>query len=57
LTALLAILATFSFHCACTETALYELPVKILTSPFDSLTPMAQYLGDLRTFSVDFCIG
>jgi len=40
--------------------AIYELSVKILTSPFDSLTPIA-LLGmtfwQFRTFSVDFCIG
>ena len=28
-------------HCACAETAIYELPVKTLTSPFDSLTLIA----------------
>jgi len=26
------------FHCACAETAIFELPVKIVTSPLDSAT-------------------
>jgi len=27
------------FHCACAETAIYELLVKTMTPAFDSLTP------------------
>jgi len=29
------------FHCACAGTAIYELPVKVLTSSFDSLIPIS----------------
>ena len=29
------------FHCACAETPTYELPVKNLTSPFASVTPIS----------------
>ena len=29
------------FHCACAGTPTYELPVKVLTSPFDSLIPIS----------------
>jgi len=39
LTAFRVILAIFSWRM--TETAIYELPVKILTSSFDSLTPIS----------------
>jgi len=39
LTAFRAFLAIF--HCACAETAIYELPVKTLTSSFDSLSPIS----------------
>jgi len=28
------------FHCACAETAIWQLPVKNLTSPFASSTPV-----------------
>jgi len=60
---LTAFMAIFSHiqNCACAETAIYELPVKILTSPFDSLAPISLQ-GTIsaiwgRLFSVDFCIG
>jgi len=42
------------------QAAIYELPVKILTPTFDSLTRFPyreQYLGDFMMTSVDFCIG
>jgi len=39
---LTAFRAIFShFHCACAGTPTYELPVKVLTSPFDSMIPIA----------------
>jgi len=58
--ALAHILVKSYFLCACAETAIYELPVKILTPAFDSLTLISlweRYFGDLKTFSVDFCTG
>ena len=41
LTALRAILPYF--HCARAEAAIYELPVKILASSFDSVTQISLY--------------
>jgi len=40
---LTAFRASFShnFHCACAGTAIYELPVNVLTSSFDSLIPIS----------------
>jgi len=40
---LTAFRAIFShiFYCACAGTAIYELPVKVLTSSFDSLIPIS----------------
>jgi len=46
-----------TFHCACAETAIYELPVKILTPAFYCLTPISLYRAICRrsrTFLVDF---
>jgi len=34
------------FHCACAETAIYELPVKNLTQPFASATSIS-YTTDI----------
>ena len=49
-------MATFShIFCACAETATYELPVKILTSPFDSLTPISLHGMIFRRFEDVFC--
>jgi len=58
LTAFRAILAIFSLRICITAT--YELPVKILTSPFDSLNPISLQGTIFRRFEdvfVDFCIG
>jgi len=41
--------------CACAETAIYELPVKILTSPFDSLTPISLWGTIFQRFEDVFC--
>jgi len=42
---LAAFRAIFShiFMATCTQMAIYELPVKILTTAFDSLTPISLY--------------
>jgi len=42
-------------HCACAEAAIYELPVKTLTSPFDSLTPIFLCGTIFQLFEDVFC--
>jgi len=37
--------ATLYFHCACTETAIYELQVKNLTTPFAPATSISYETG------------
>jgi len=53
LTAFRAILAIF--NCTYTETAIYEPPVKILTSPFDSWTPISLWTTIFPRFEDVFC--
>ena len=43
------------FHCACAETAIYELPVKILTSPFNFLIPISLWSTIFPWFDDVFC--
>jgi len=42
-------------HFACAETAIYEPPVKILTSAFDFLTPRSLWRTIFQRFQDIFC--
>jgi len=53
-------LQVLQFGSICIETVISELPVKIPTTVFDSLTPCLLWMaifGNMRTFSVDFSTG
>jgi len=48
------------FHCACAETVILNFRLKFWhhhSIPWPRFSCRARYFGDLRTFSVDLCIG